>query len=116
MRMPTVVYAPIFAVCATILIVALPVIIPLAFAWHGIQRFRLRATAKRFACTSCGRLLGIEALAIADELWRAHVAEIHRNNPKGTRLRLVRSCDAICPECETKFRFHGGTFSSTSTL
>jgi predicted RNA-binding Zn-ribbon protein involved in translation (DUF1610 family) len=98
-------------VAAFLLLLALPALIPYAFVRQYLDRRRLRIAAKSQACPSCGRILGIEALHVADERWRAHIAELHRSHP-GSRFRVVRLVHAICPACgaQLSFRERSGTF------
>ena len=98
MRVPT----PLIIV---VMVLAFPVLIPYAFICHSVYEHRRRAAAKRRACPSCGRILGIEALYEADEYWRDYVAELHRANP-GVKLRLVRFVHAICVVCCARLAFH----------
>ena len=82
--------------------IALPVIIPVAiFLSHRYKR-RLRRLAQSTPCQSCGKILGLEALRLADAEWSAHVAELHEKNP-GIRVRLVRLLHAICRHCGTRY-------------
>jgi hypothetical protein len=86
-------------------------LVPYAFACHYVDQRRLRNAARSQACPSCGRILGIEALHLADECWRAHIDELYRSHP-GARFRLVRMVQAICPACgaQLSFRKGSGTF------
>jgi hypothetical protein len=98
-------------------VLALPALVPYAIGRHYLYLHRLRTAAKRSACPSCGRTLGIEALHDADEHWRAHLAELHRAYP-GARLRVVRFVDAICVHCRASLRFRedSGTFTRTEAM
>jgi hypothetical protein len=102
---------PIMLLAVVAFLLALPALVPYAFVCLYLDRRRLRIAANSHACPSCGRILGIEALHLADERWRAHVAELHRSHP-GVRFRLVRLIHAICPACGTElsFRKESGTF------
>jgi hypothetical protein len=97
------------------LILALPVLIPLAFALLYLDERRLRAAAKRAACPTCGRTLGIEALQQADEYWREYNAELQRIHPGRINRRAPRNVHAICLHCRTALCFCEdlGTFNRT---
>jgi hypothetical protein len=97
------------------IVLALPVLLPLAFIRHYLDERHLRATAAGAVCPLCGAILGVEALHRADEHWRAYVAELHRNHP-GVRFRLVRSVRAICGVCGSMLAFRGKprTFTTVS--
>jgi hypothetical protein len=93
------------------IVLALPVLIPLAFVRHYLDQHRLRVAAERAVCPACGVILGMEALHRADAYWRTYVAELHRNHP-GVRFRLVRTVRAICGNCGVMLAYRGepGTF------
>ena len=90
-------------VVATVLIVGLPVILPLAALLHVRDRRRRLAT-EGFACGQCGRVLGAAALARADADWAEHLARWYREHP-GCAFRLVRELDAVCTRCDTPYRY-----------
>ena len=89
----------------------MPLWIPASFVIQAIYYRRLRKAANSFACVRCGKVLGVEALAQADEAWSEHVRELMRLHP-GVMFRLVRTVHAICPGCGTKYTFreHAHTF------
>jgi len=93
---------------ATLLVIGfllcMPLWIPAAFLLRAVDKYRLRKAAKFFACVSCGRILGLDALARPDEEWSEHVRELRRQHP-GVRFRLERTVHAICPTCGTRFGF-----------
>jgi hypothetical protein len=97
------------------IVLALPALIPYAFARHYLYKHRLRTAARNLACPSCGRILGIDALHEADKRWQAYVAELHRANP-GARLRLVRLVRAVCLACGLMLSFREGSGTFTPTL
>ena len=101
MRVPTV-------VVAIMIVVALPVMIPIAMLSYVLETRRLRTAANRLPCPMCGRPLGTGAVALADSTWRAYVAELRRSSP-GVRLRLVRLYHAICPACGQQLKFSDST-------
>ena len=67
---------------------------------------RRRQLASRFVCLECGEVLGVEAIRLADERWEEIVKAIISYNETGTRLRLVRTVDAICPHCGCLYLYH----------
>src|SRR4051794_19567613 len=79
-----------------VFVLCMPLWIPAALVMHALDRHRLRKAARAFACVTCGRSLGREALARADEAWSEQVAELMRQHPD-VRFRLLRTLDAICP-------------------
>jgi hypothetical protein len=107
LRRRKVLRTPIMLLFVVAVLLALPALVPYAFVCHYIDRRRLRIAAKSQACPSCGRILGIEALHLADERWRAHVAELHRSHP-GVRFRLIRLVYAICLGCGAQLSFDKG--------
>jgi hypothetical protein len=64
----------------------------------------LRRAARRFACPTCGTVLGEAAVELADNLWRRHMQVLFERNP-GVKLRIVRTLDAVCTQCGARFRF-----------
>jgi len=60
MRVPT----PLVVIAV---VLALPALIPLVVVQHSLYKHRLRGAAKSQTCSSCGAVLGIEALQEADE-------------------------------------------------
>jgi hypothetical protein len=94
-----------------VVVLALPLLIPIAIFDQIICKRRLHKAAKSFACTKCGKTLGNDAVKRADEVWSAHVSELMRTHP-GVRFRMVRTTDAICLDCGTEYTFRKreGTF------
>jgi hypothetical protein len=88
----------------TVLLVFLPVIIPVVALLHLAYRKRLRATACVFACLSCGGILGLESIRLADAAWDEHIRELRAKHPS-IRFRLVRHLHAICPRCGVRYTF-----------
>jgi hypothetical protein len=89
---------------AVILVVFLPVIIPVVALLDHVYRKRLRAAACAFACLSCGGILGLESIRLADAQWDEHLRELREKYPS-TRFRLVRHVRAICPACGVRYAF-----------
>jgi hypothetical protein len=87
-----------------LLLVCLPVIIPAFIVLEAVQKRRLRRAARSFTCLNCGKLLGANAVAVADAEWSRYVRELMRQHP-GVKLRLVRTVDAICPGCGACYMF-----------
>jgi predicted RNA-binding Zn-ribbon protein involved in translation (DUF1610 family) len=82
-----------------IFILLLPIILPVSLLQSQREKRRMRNLASRFVCLECGEVLGVEAIRLADERWDEIVKAIISRNEPGTRLRLVRTVDAICPHC-----------------
>ncbi len=82
----------------------LPVLMPLGFFLNARDERRLRAWAAGSACLKCGVILGLAAVKLADRAWRAELAEMRRKKP-GTRFRVVKTYDAICPSCGSHYAF-----------
>jgi hypothetical protein len=77
-----------------------PVLIPIALLLHSRDQKRMRSLVETFACLSCGRILGADALRLADERWAKHLNDLARHyEGAGIRYRVVRNFDAICPHC-----------------
>jgi hypothetical protein len=87
-----------------VLVVFLPVIIPVVALLDHIYRKRLRAAACAFACLSCGGILGLEAIRLADAQWEEHLRDLREKYPS-IRFRLVRHVHAICPGCGVRYAF-----------
>jgi len=89
---------------AIVLLVFLPVIIPVVALLDRAYRKRLRAAACAFACLSCGGILGLESIRLADAEWDERLRELREKYPS-TRFRLVRHVRAICPACGVRYAF-----------
>jgi hypothetical protein len=89
---------------AIVLLVFLPVIIPVVALLDFAYRKRLRTTACAFACLSCGGILGLESIRLADAAWAEHLRELQEKYP-AARFRLVRHVHAICPACGVRYAF-----------
>jgi len=89
---------------AIILVVFLPVIIPVVALLDRAYRRRMRAAACAFTCLSCGSILGLESIRLADAAWSEHLRGLQAKYP-WTRFRLVRRVHAICPACGARYTF-----------
>jgi hypothetical protein len=85
-------------------VLAMPILIPVAILSQIAYRTRLRKAAKSFACINCGRTLGIEALKRADDVCSEQMRELTQANP-GVRFRIQRTLHAICLTCGTRYTF-----------
>jgi len=88
-----------------IFILLLPIILPVSLLQSQREKRRMRNLASRFVCLECGEVLGVEAIRLADERWDEIVKAIISRNEPGTRLRLVRTVDAICPHCGCQYLY-----------
>lgn len=87
-------------------IILSPILLPIALFLHSRDEKRMRALVAIFPCRKCGRILGADALRIADEAWARHLADVARHAQGGViRYRLVKNADAICPHCGTNHKF-----------
>ena len=105
-----VLYVLIFAGFLLLALVALPlgallVVLPFVALSVHWERHRLLSAARQQPCPVCGQIIGTDAVDRADQIWRNHVAQLHRDNP-GARLRLLRFLDAACGRCGAQLRFH----------
>jgi hypothetical protein len=88
-----------------------PVLLPIGLVLHGTHRHRVRSAAGRFRCPGCGRVLGREAVRLADVAWDRRMREKREQHPD-VRFRVLRDVHAICPACGRRYRFieNGRTF------
>ena len=87
-------------------IILSPILLPIALFLHSQDEKRMRALMEIFPCRKCGRILGADALRIADEAWATHLADVARHSQGGViRYRLVKNADAICPHCGAHHKF-----------
>jgi hypothetical protein len=86
------------------MILATPVVIPIAVLLHWRDQRRLRKAALKQACPTCHRQLGVESLVKANEELASEVAELRKSHP-GVRFRIVRTMDAIRMNCGARLRF-----------
>jgi hypothetical protein len=85
-------------------VIALPVLIPIAIVTYRRDRRRLRAAADATHCEGCGAILAGASLQRADDLWAEHVATLMRDRP-GMRFRLIRHLIAKCVVCGATYDF-----------
>jgi hypothetical protein len=97
-------FASTVTVLMVLLIVLLPVIIPLVGVSHSVYRKRLIAAARALACLSCGAVLGLESIRLADAACEEHMRELRAKHP-AIRFRVVRHVHAICPVCGAQYTF-----------
>jgi hypothetical protein len=104
------------AILGGVLVVVLfPLYIPIVGYLVRRDEKRKLALAERFPCSQCRRVLGAEALRLADERWARHMTELHRRSPEGVRFRVVRTLDAICPDCGAQYQFLPKTLTFVPT-
>ncbi len=89
-----------------VFILLLPILVPYSLLKDRVEKRRRRQLASRFVCLECGEILGVEAIQLADERWDEIVKAIIAKSEPGTRLRLVRTVDAICPHCGCLYLYH----------
>lgn len=80
----------------------LPIMLPVALIHNHMRNRRILKLARDLDCASCGARLGAEAIQLGTQRWAAIVARHHAMYP-GTRLRLVRDVDAVCPSCGCEY-------------
>jgi hypothetical protein len=85
-------------------VVLLPVIIPAALVIAAVNKHRRRKVAQAFVCVRCREVLGPKSLEPADDEWRKDMKELRRKYPH-LKIRVVRTCHAICPTCGTRYTF-----------
>jgi len=85
-------------------IVLLPVIIPAALILDALNNLRKRQVAASFKCLTCGQVLDIPSLHLADHEWSKKLKDLHQAYPF-TRFRMLRTCHAICAACGTPYTF-----------
>lgn len=96
-RMPIWLFVILFLLCS-------PVLIPWGLVSYGFEKRRMRKAAESFRCISCGKVLGVAALALADRVCMENMEELRERHP-GVRWRIVRTLHAICPACGTKYTY-----------
>jgi uncharacterized Zn-finger protein len=85
-------------------VLLIPVLLPFGLALAVLHRHRIRSVARRFPCTGCGRMLGPEAVRVADAEWDRRMRELRAQHPN-TKFRIVRDLHAACPVCGRRYRF-----------
>ncbi len=105
-------------------ILLLPIILPIALIQDWRRTRRIAKVISSFVCVSCGAMLGMEAVRLGDERWRAIIADLHERFPND-RLRILRDIHAICPKCGREYMYrdvdcslvvrpqHDGAFNNT---
>ena len=83
--------------------VASPILILAAIVMDCLNGLRMRKAAKIFRCEKCGQVLGLDGLALGEEVWSAELRDIISNSPPDERLRVVRSVHAVCPKCGERY-------------
>jgi hypothetical protein len=98
------------------IVAALPVLIPVVAVMQWRDGRRLRAKARSFACLTCHRNLGDEAVALADKAWGDYMSALHWRPEQGIRRRVVRHIHAVCPHCGTQYQLIDatGTFAKVN--
>jgi hypothetical protein len=87
----------------TVMVLCIPLWFPVAMLLAVFDKRTIRKAAKRFACVSCGNILGIEALTRADEAWSEQMRELQGQH-SDVIFRIVRTLHAICA-CGTRYTF-----------
>jgi hypothetical protein len=98
-----------FVLFAIVFVVLLPVILPAIAILDAIDRWRMRAAARKFACLACGSYIGGEAIRLGEEAWQQSVRDRQAHRP-GVRYlrrapRTVRHLYAICPRCGARYDY-----------
>ena len=73
------------------------------------QLERARQVLAEMACPNCKCPFGEMAVTNAEAAWKAHVAELWKNNP-GVRLRIVCLWFVTCSKCGWKGDFSPDSF------
>jgi YgiT-type zinc finger domain-containing protein len=89
---------------AAAFLVLLPIMLPVAVIQNQMRNRRILKLARDLDCASCGARLGAEAIQLGAQRWAAIVTRHHALYP-GTRLRLVRDVDAVCPRCGREYSY-----------
>jgi hypothetical protein len=85
-------------------VIASPVLIPIAAVLHARERRHMRAVVRETRCEGCGAILGDASLHRADAVWGEYVATLHRDQP-GILFRLLRRLWAVCTVCGAEYDF-----------
>jgi DNA-directed RNA polymerase subunit RPC12/RpoP len=89
---------------AAAFVICTPLWMPVGLALHGVYRRRLQKAAGTVGCLRCGRIVGVEALRLADKAWAEEMEDLKRRYP-GARFRLERTLNATCPGCGTRYMY-----------
>ena len=92
-----------------LLLLTSPVWIPVLKVSSIIDKRRQRKAAMLFACVNCGKILGSEALKLADKTEAETVSEFQRQHPDVKFFRRRRTLDAICTACGMRYTFRKDT-------
>jgi len=95
---------------AALLLVASPILIPIALIGSYFADRRKWRVAGRAPCAKCGRVLGIKSLELSDQRAAEYGAEQQRLHP-GVKFRLVRTVFAICTACGAEYGYRDGVFT-----
>jgi hypothetical protein len=95
---------PVFLLMTVGVLVAMPILLPMAIAYHVVERRRMRKAGARFSCVRCGAILGPRALDLADQAERERAEEMRRQHPFFA-YRTICTCHAICPACGTRYAY-----------
>ncbi len=87
---------PLVILAMLVLLLALPILLPLAIFQEKRDRRRLHAAAEATPCGRCGHPLGLAALEAADAAWGAALGGMME---QGLRPRVIRQLFARCPSC-----------------
>jgi len=97
-----------FAVSATLLVVAVLILLPVILPWMlilaAIKTLLRRRVAKSFRCLRCGAVLGAESLRLADAEDRRQMDEFFRDHP-GVKPRRFRTLHAVCAVCGQHYQY-----------
>ena len=85
-------------------VLLLPIILPIALIQDRLRTRRIASVIRDFVCELCGTTLGMEAVRLGDERWRAVIADLHARFPD-TRFRIVRDIHAVCPKCGREYMY-----------
>ena len=110
---------PVLIVLSIVLMTVAQVVIPplmvVALIVMAVRKRRMRNVARAFVCFTCGHRLGVAAVRLANRAWNQRMREIRRKyGERGGRI--VRTLDAICATCGTRYAFveHRHTFTLDS--
>jgi hypothetical protein len=97
---------PLAVIGGCVLLISLPITLPLALFLAAREKKRMQALADVFAC-GCGKILGREALSLADACWERHARASLSEAPDeiGSIPHLRRRLDAICTHCGRQYEY-----------
>ena len=88
-----------FSFLAVAFLLLSPVLIPLACLLHERDDRRKHAAADRFRCLTCGEILGVGSVLLADCEWSRCIEQLMRDHP-GVKFRLEQT-----ENCRTQYRY-----------